>query len=1064
MRRFVSFFIIFALHLPLYAQSLSEKHIDEILAEIYNDMEAEHFQEALEKLFPVLENTKQQQTVFERQTYVYCQIKLAECYYHLNENEKGYKLCEQLLKEQLPEVFIAKAQKYLVLNGCSWAMDMILDNKYEESRKLSNSILPLAEGEVKQIILRTIPKSWYFEGLQHQLHQSYQEALLCMEKARNGFSEQHDLENECETVCQIGDIKKNLGDYSESLEMYQLSRDMAEKFEDGEILFLILRKQYNTFQELGDAEMSFYLASQMDSLVKVTTSEEVKYEYNYFKGGELEKQKKYRLVEQWYLKNLPYKVFHEHENYIWGNEKNDSLYANKGKYVLSSRKKRFYQTMYSLYNNEGNYQKALNYAQEKLKIDKTRNEVNALSYLDIAYAYQKMRDSVNCFLTFDSIFCFIDKLNEPKEIAFLYKQRGYAYLDFSMYKNALKDYEMANEILATKYNEHDEDRTDLLCSVGALYYKLRNYEKAIDYQKAYAEGMKALYGEGSPSYLTALTYLAKAKGYGGHTQEGCQIFSKAAKLIRDRVRSQLPFYTSSERGQLWTEFLNGMTPFAIDTKETQTEFTEVCYDNLIQTKSFLLQTERSSFDVIKRNGTESDLKEFIIISNLNRIIKDIERDSLKLDADSVISLISRLDSLERDLSVKCRSFGDITSFMDIGYKDIKGALNENEVLIDYTDFYPESGGRVYAAYFVEKKQNYPLLKKLFAESTIDSLGFNSLAKYYNSSKGQEMTKLIWDPLKNHVKEGTTVYYVPSQILFQIVLESLPLEDGTLLGDHYNFVRLSSSREVLNVRSHFSLDMAPQDEAVLYGGLEYNVSVDTMVQESKKYDVSHLMTTRGEEVRGDSIFSPLPYTKEEIDKIGGILQSYDVSVRPYSGAKGTEESFVSMDGKSPKILHVATHGFYYTSDKANETNYLRGYTDAMLLSGIVLAGGNAAWQGKELPEKVMEGILTAYDIASLDLSNTDLVVLSACQTGRGEATAEGLFGLQRAFKKAGAKTIVMSLWDVDDKVTKEFMVKFYENLTANGWNKQKAFNETKNFFRDNSDYSDPYYWAGFVMLD
>ena len=181
-----------------------------------------------------------------------------------------------------------------------------------------------------------------------------------------------------------------------------------------------------------------------------------------------------------------------------------------------------------------------------------------------------------------------------------------------------------------------------------------------------------------------------------------------------------------------------------------------------------------------------------------------------------------------------------------------------------------------------------------------------------------------------------------------------------------------------------------------------------------------------------------------------------------GMNGTEESFLSMHGKSPQILHLATHGFYYTPAQANEVNYLRGYNDAMSLSGLIMSGGNAAWQGKELPEGVLGGVLTANNIARLDLSNTDMVVLSACQSGQGNATAEGLYGLQRSFKKAGVGTMVMTLWNVSDKVTTEFMIKFYEALAQNDWNKNKAFNIAKSQIR--KEYPDPFHWAAFVMLD
>lgn len=189
-----------------------------------------------------------------------------------------------------------------------------------------------------------------------------------------------------------------------------------------------------------------------------------------------------------------------------------------------------------------------------------------------------------------------------------------------------------------------------------------------------------------------------------------------------------------------------------------------------------------------------------------------------------------------------------------------------------------------------------------------------------------------------------------------------------------------------------------------------------------------------------------------------------SVKAYLGSKGNAESFVALNGKSPSIVHIATHGFYYTPDEAIDKDFLRGYTDAMSLSGLVFAGGNAAWLGKKNVDGVLSGVLTAKDIANLDFKGTDLLVLSACKTGQGKVTAEGVFGLQRAFKKAGVGTIIMSLWNVDDKVTSEFMVAFYEQLTdkANNWNKRKAFEQTKEIIR--KKHPDPYYWAAFVMLD
>lgn len=355
-----------------------------------------------------------------------------------------------------------------------------------------------------------------------------------------------------------------------------------------------------------------------------------------------------------------------------------------------------------------------------------------------------------------------------------------------------------------------------------------------------------------------------------------------------------------------------------------------------------------------------------------------------------------------------------------------------------------------------------MLKPLFAERQIDSLGIVRPDMYYGEDYAKDIVRLLWQPLKDNLKEGATVYYVPSQLLFQVSLESLPMEDGSLLGSHYDFVRLSSARELVKMKRHTRRTDA--HTAVLYGGLQYDMDDTAMENEAKKYDLDNLFAQRGDMARGDSVYHELQGTKEEIFRIYTILKGKKWNVVPYMGTDGTEESFLAMHGKSPCLLHLATHGFYYTPSKAADVNYLKGYTDAMSLSGLVLSGGNAAWLGKKLPKGVLGGILTANDIARLDLSNTDMVVLSACQTGQGKATSEGLYGLQRAFKKAGVCTIVMSLWNVDDRVTSEFMATFYERLTdkANALDKRKAFEEAKQIVCKN--HPDPYHWAAFVMLD
>ena len=275
-----------------------------------------------------------------------------------------------------------------------------------------------------------------------------------------------------------------------------------------------------------------------------------------------------------------------------------------------------------------------------------------------------------------------------------------------------------------------------------------------------------------------------------------------------------------------------------------------------------------------------------------------------------------------------------------------------------------------------------------------------------------------------------------------------------------FAMIVSSLSIIPVFASKALVIRLADSTEIVCKLEKEPQ---MVFANKKITLSSTEGTIGQWDFNDVVLWKFDEVKE-VDAIEQILKSHKLKVESYTGKRGTEESFLNMSGQAPQILHVATHGFFYTPDEAQKIDYLRGYEDAMSLSGLIMSGGNAAWSGKELPEGVLGGILTASNIARLDLSNTNLTVLSACQSGKGQATPEGLYGLQRAFKKAGVKTMIMSLWNVSDVVSAEFMKIFYENLFDEDIHQdiRRAFDQAKMAIR--KKYPNPYYWACFMMMD
>lgn len=1036
------------------AQELTEAEVAQVMTDAFTQNKAGNYQAALEGFLTVGQNTKKQRTEGERQAYVYSQTMATFCYEQLKEYDKGFQLCKTLLQGSLTDTEHEDIQRLYVINGYCKAMSCMKEKnrRYAEARDILTTILPYADQDMKARIMSRIPMSWYFEGVNYQIGQQYEEALACMENARNGYHEIGDTKEELETLCQIGSIKNFTYDALGAQGVYQQAEHLARKSGNNAKLFSILREQQKISKQIGDTELSTRLDSEMDSLIAYVGDGKVKFEYYNYKGDEAKDQERYQIAEGWYKKNKSY--IHQLSTEHVGAER----------YL-------YYTNLRNLYAKEGKYTEALDYAyKSKAEFQRLNTETNKryyMPYMAIADIYRAMGDSVRCFQNLDTLFLSKGRLEEPKELEQLYITRARCYTTFKEYDLALKDYQTADSLLGNKYPDSDGDRVRLLPLLGGLNHKLNRHDESERLYGRYAEYVKVMYGENSSDYIDALTYLANAEGFAGHIEEGCRHYAVAVEKLKDQVQKCLPYYTQTERESYWSLVSNAMmnmTPFALKANMTQTAFTQSCYDVLVLSKAFLLESERGTYDVIKRYGTADDVYDYSMIASIRAKIQKWETDYTH-NADSILWLTSKINAIEKRLVSRCRSYGDITGFMNVGYEKIKTALGDENVLIDFTDFVSESRGRVYAAYFVNKRQTYPMLQELFQESTIDSMQIANPDMYYDYPYAEKIYELLWKPFAGKVHEGATVYYVPSQLLFQLAIESIPMPDGSLLGEHYNFVRLSSAREVVRIKQEIELtNNSGRENAILYGGLQYDLEPKAMAEEAAKYEVNPLLATRGDIVRGDSIYRELPETKKEVEAITQTLVDQRLNVKPYYGMSGTEESFLSMNGKSPQILHVATHGFYYTPEEAENYDYLRGYADAMSLSGIVMAGGNAAWLGKELPQGVLGGILTAANIARLDLTGLELVVLSACQTGRGRATSEGLFGLQRAFKKAGAKTMMMTLWNVSDVVTKEFMIKFYERLavTENHWNKRKAFNEAKSYIR--SKYDDPYYWAGFVMMD
>ena len=1036
--------------IPVFAQNLSEAEVTSTMYRAFELHKAKRYAEALDAFLVVGANLDANKSEVERQVYVCSQTMACACHYSIGQYTEGYQLAKKLIASKLADSEKKDIYHYYVLNGYMIAYDYIQKDEngnaeYQRGRELLLEIAPYADEELKGYVLPKIPLTWSFEGASFFEKQMFEEALVCFNNAFNGFQELGLTLDAISALKQVAIVNYHTYHIEEAIKKYEQALLMSQTSNNSIAQMDIAQELYRLSGIVGNMEDAAKYSNLMDSLVANSTDRQIQFDYYCQKGVETRNQGEFNLAEQWYLKSKSIA------------ENQDDSIVNANKYIV-------YSDLRELYIASKQYDDALRYAymtlDESRRLCKPADKSYYLSYLSIASIYAKKADRENCLRSLDSLFTFEPYICEPREFSQLYTVRGSCYNDLRDYQSARADYKKADEILASKYPASDGERVRLYALLGGVEHRLSHYDESECYYKLYADAIKEIYGEHSLNYINAQIYLANTQGFAGHIEDGCGNYTSAVTTLKKTIQKRLPYMNSAEREGFWnplSSLLTDMTPYALKAELYQTEYTQTCYDALLLSKAFLLDSERSVYDIIQREGDETAMQTYMNIALLNNQIKEWEKNYVQY-ADSILTATNKVSRLESTLMNRCKSVGDITSFMDVDYDAVKKSLDKNDVLIDFTDFAPDAGGRRYAAYIVNKRHKYPLLKPLFEESQIDSLGIARPDMFYDKDFAVEVLRLLWNPIKEHIAEGSTVYYVPSQMLFQICLESLPLDDGTLLGDHYHFIRLSSARELVRKQNKPNAT-----SAVLYGGLQYDLEPEVMAENAKQYDLSTLMVMRGGDiVRGDSIFRELPGSKVEVERIAQILNRSKFEVTPHIGMDGTEESFLSMHGKSPRILHLATHGFYYTPKEAEEVDYLKGYSDAMFLSGLIMSGGNAAWRGNKLPTGTLGGVLTANNIAHLDLSNTDMVVLSACQTGQGNATAEGLYGLQRAFKKAGVGTMVMTLWSVSDKVATEFMIKFYESLAENNWDKHKAFEQTKSYIR--TQHPDPYHWAAFVMLD
>ncbi|MDE5975439.1 MAG: CHAT domain-containing protein, partial [Muribaculaceae bacterium] len=331
--------------------------------------------------------------------------------------------------------------------------------------------------------------------------------------------------------------------------------------------------------------------------------------------------------------------------------------------------------------------------------------------------------------------------------------------------------------------------------------------------------------------------------------------------------------------------------------------------------------------------------------------------------------------------------------------------------------------------------------------------------------------IVWSKFDKLIPQGSTVFFSPDMQLHSFPLENLPdySEDGKLIGERWKLHRLSSTRQIAKNPQN-----GKKDGVEIFGGIDYSFDPGELVADyNKNVSGYRAYSDDSENLRaGITRIKALPGSKREVAEIARVLKGNATPVSEYTGKTGTEARFKASAGKNGNVLHISTHGFFLNPSNVGGrlANLLSlsgkqslSYDDALTGSGLMMAGVNEVITGKVSTDECEDGLLTSKEISRMDLSDIDFAVLSACETGVGAVSGEGVFGLQRGFKLAGVNSIMMSLWKVDDDATEKLMTEFYRNWVENR-DSRKSLKIAQEAVRKTPGWEHPKYWAGFILLD
>jgi CHAT domain-containing protein len=717
----------------------------------------------------------------------------------------------------------------------------------------------------------------------------------------------------------------------------------------------------------------------------------------------------------------------------------------------------------ALYESQGRYEKAEPLLLRALEIHERELGVNhpntATSLNNLALLYQsqgRYEEAEPLMLRALDIAERELGVNHPNtatslnNLALLYQSQG-------RYEEAEPLMLRALDIREKELGANHPDTAGSLNNLALLYQSQGRYEEAESLYRRTLDVFERELGANHPDTALSLTNLAGLYESQGRYEEALA-YLKQGIATQEAVLQQNLVGGSDANKRDYLATMSGTLDraltFSLHHLPNESQATQLALSTIIQRKGRILDlftNLRSQFnDDPETLNLFDELK--TVTSQLTALTYNppptLSPENLRTQRQN---LETRFRELEDTLSRRSRNFANLTASPNVS--DLQAALPTHTALVEFIRYRPYDasqnrlGESRYAAYILHPDGRINGID-LGSAAAIDQAAelFSSDLNDPNTPKGQvkitgqKLDQLVMAPIRQHLGDTTTLFLSPDGTLNQIPFEALVDASGNYLVEHYQFRYLTSGRDLMRLTNEGS----PIHSAALVGDPTYYVAGTQIAQADTQIAQANTRSTDFDFARRS--FPRLPGTQQEVEQIAALLPNASL----YTQLNATELAIKTAVAQPDPIgiLHIATHGFF---EPASETE------NPLLSSGLILAGAAAGGQsGTD-----QDGILSALEVTGLELSNTQLVVLSACQTGLGEAsTGEGLYGLRRALVLAGARSQVISLWKVDDTATQKLMVDYYNRLIA-GTPRDEALRATQRAFIADAEYSHPYYWAAFI---